>query len=65
MNIYEDLIVNVVPGAREGQGRVEWRRILSLDPPEVEADPVLAWEMQDSSLQVLHLALGKYLDRLS
>ena len=65
MEIYEDLLVTVVPGARGGQGRVELRHIRSFDPPEVEADPVLALEMKDSSLQVLHRELGKYLDSLS
>ena len=65
MEIYEDLIVNVGPGARVGQGKIELRRILTFDPPGVEADPVLALEMNDSSLQVLHRALGKYLESYS
>ena len=64
MEIYEDLTVTVVPGAQWGQGRVECKRLLSFDPPEVAAEPVLALEMKDSSLQVLHRELGKYLDSL-
>ena len=41
------------------------RRIRSFDPPELEAEPVEAWEMNDSSLKVLHRELGKYLDNLA
>ncbi len=64
MEIYEDLIVAVGPGAQGGRGRIEFRRILSFDPPEVEADPVHALEAMDSSLEKLHRELGKYLDSL-